>query len=250
MKRTIACLLFVALVQVAYASEEGYPLDRIEPDLTDKASLQRGAKTFMNYCFGCHALGFQRYERVADDLGIPHDLMRENLIPGEAKIGELMKNGMDPEQSKNWFGAAPPDLTLVARVRGVDWIYTYLRTFYLDPKRPWGVNNKVFPDVAMPHVLLGLQGAQVNTCSDEGSQARDPLTGDKLCGLEPSPLIKGTMPPEEYDQMIFDLVSFLAYVGEPMQLQRQKIGVYVLLFLVIFFIVGYLLKREYWKDVH
>ncbi|MCL6268988.1 cytochrome c1 [Sansalvadorimonas sp. 2012CJ34-2] len=249
LKRTIAVLMFAVLPLGAFAASGGYPLDEMVPDMTDKASLQRGAKTYMNYCYGCHATGFQRYERVADDLGIPHDLMMENLMPAGGKIGDLMTNGMDPKESKNWFGATPPDLTLVARVRGTDWLYTYLRTFYLDPKRPYGVNNKVFPDVGMPHVLLELQGAQVDTCGGGASQL-DTLTGEKLCGLEPDSSIKGSMTPGQFDQAMYDLVNFLSYSGEPMQLERQRLGIYVLLFLLVFFVVAYLLKREYWKDVH
>ncbi len=247
--RATAVLMFAVLPLGSFAASGGYPLDSMEPDISNKASLQRGAKTYMNYCYGCHATGFQRYERVADDLGIPHDLMKEHLMPAGGKIGDLMANGMDPKESANWFGAAPPDLTLVARVRGTDWLYTYLRTFYLDAKRPWGVNNKVFPDVAMPHVLLDLQGAQVDTCNG-GLPQRDKLTGEKLCGLEPDTSIKGSMTPAEYDQAMYDLVNFLSYSGEPMQLERQRLGYYVLMFLAIFFVVAYLLKREYWKDVH
>nr|WP_281648609.1 cytochrome c1 [Parendozoicomonas sp. Alg238-R29] len=246
--KVIAALVLV-LPMGAFAAGSGYPLDKMDVNVADKPSLQRGAKLYMNYCYGCHATSFQRYERVADDLGIPHDLMMENLMPAGGKIGDLMKTGMEPKESKAWFGATPPDLTLVARVRGTDWLYTYLRTFYLDPKRPWGVNNKVFPDVGMPHVLLELQGAQVDTCGGEVAQ-RDTLTGEKLCGLEPDPSIKGAMTPEEYDQAMYDLVNFLAYSAEPMQLERQRIGWYVLLFLIIFLIPAYLLKREYWKDVH
>ena len=188
---------------------------------------------------------------MADDLDIPHELMQANLMPSGGKIGDLMKNGMLPDEAKAWFGTAPPDLTLVARVRGTDWLYTYLRTFYLDPKRPWGVNNKVFPDVAMPHVLLELQGAQIDTCGPHAEQGqRDKLTGESLCGLQPDPSIEGTMTPEEYDQTIYDLVNFLAYSADPVKLERQRIGFYVLLFLSVLFVLTYLLKKEYWKAVH
>ena len=255
MKRINVFKRFLAVIALtlpvgAFASGGGYPLDDIEPNMADKPSLQRGAQTYMNYCFGCHATSYQRYERVADDLGIPHDLMQDNLMPAGGKIGSLMKNGMEADESKSWFGATPPDLTLVARVRGADWLYTYLRTFYLDAKRPWGVNNKVFPDVGMPHVLLDLQGAQVDTCAGAGYAQRDTLTGEKLCGLEPDPSIKGSMTPEEYDQAMYDLVNFLAYSSEPMKMERESLGLYVLMFLLIFLVPAYLLKREYWKDVH
>lgn len=249
--KILLSLVLTLFSVAATASSETWPLDRMEPNLADKASLQRGVKTFVNYCFGCHATGFQRYERVADDLSIPHDLMRAHLMPSGGKIGDLMQNSMKPEESKAWFGAAPPDLTLVARVRGTDWLYTYLRTFYLDPKRPWGVNNKVFPDVAMPHVLLDLQGAQVDTCaSPEEAGKRDRLTGEPLCGLVADPSIEGTMTPEEYDQTIYDLVNFLAYSADPVKLERQRIGFYVLLFLSVLFVLAYLLKKEYWRSVN
>ncbi|MCK5894086.1 MAG: cytochrome c1 [Endozoicomonadaceae bacterium] len=248
MKTIFITWLFV-LPMVAFAAG-GYPLDHIETNPNDKSSLQRGAQFYMNYCAGCHATQFQRYERVADDLDIPHDLMLDNLVFTDAKLGDLMKNSMVDREAKEWFGAAPPDLTLVARVRGVDWLYTYLRTFYLDSKRPWGVNNKVFPDVAMPHVLLELQGALMDTCEDDAVGQIDTLTGDLLCGLMPDPEYKGSMTPEEYDQAIYDLVNFLSYSSEPMQLERQRLGIYVLLFLLFFFVVAYLLKREYWKDIH
>lgn len=149
-----------------------------------------------------------------------------------------------------WFGATPPDLTLVTRVRGDDWVYTYLKTFYEDPKRPWGVNNKVFPDVGMPHALLELQGVQIDTCGVEDPNKRDPLTGEKICGLKADPARKGSMSESEYDQAMYDLVNFLAYSAEPMKVKRQQLGIYVLLFLILLFVVTFLLKREYWKDVH
>ena len=252
MKRTILTLLLSLVPALAFsAGGTDYPLEPIETDPSDKASLQRGAKFYQNYCSGCHSTEFQRYERVADDLGIPHDLMMENLVLNKkAKIGDLMTNAMTREDAKAWFGAAPPDLTMVTRVRGDAWVYNYLKTFYEDPKRPWGVNNKVFPDVGMPHVLLELQGVQVDTCAGSDPSAIDPLTGEKYCGLKVDPERKGTMTPAQYDQAMYDLTNFLAYSAEPMKLQRQTMGVYVLLFLILLFIVTYLLKREYWKDVH
>ncbi|MCW7551221.1 cytochrome c1 [Endozoicomonas gorgoniicola] len=252
MKKTILTLLLSFYSVLAFsAGGGGYPLDKIETDPSDKPSLQRGAALYQNYCSGCHSTEFQRYERVADDLGIPHDLMMENLVFNkDAKIGDLMTNAMAREDAKAWFGAAPPDLTMVTRVRGEDWVYTYLRTFYEDPKRPWGVNNKVFPDVGMPHALLELQGVQLDSCNGEDPTKRDPLTGQTVCGLTIDPERKGSMTPSEYDQAIYDLVNFLAYSAEPMKAQRQQLGIYVMLFLVLLFIFTFLLKREYWKDVH
>lgn len=242
MKKLIITLLFTLLPGVVWAAGNTYPLDKMTPDLKDKASLQRGAKYFMNTCFGCHAMGFQRYQRVADDLGIPYDLMEENLILNDAKIADLMKNGLSKDDGRKWFGVAPPDLTLVARVRGTDWLYTYLRTFYADPKTTWGVNNRVFPNVGMPNILEPIQGRMLEVCTGEGAS--------QTCSLKPDPNHKGSMTPQEFDRAMYDLVNFMAYSSEPMKLERQRIGVYVLLFLAILFVFAYLLKREYWKDVH
>ncbi|WP_062267936.1 cytochrome c1 [Endozoicomonas arenosclerae] len=251
MKKAIITLLFSLVPLFGYAAGgSDYPLDSIETDPSDKASLQRGAMFYQNYCAACHATKFQRYERVADDIGIPHDLMMENLVPKSARIGDLMENSMRRDEAKVWFGAAPPDLTMVTRVRGDDWVYTYLRTFYEDPKRPWGVNNKVFPDVGMPHVLMELQGIQIDSCQGASPTERDPLTGEKICGLVVDPDRKGSMTPAQYDQAMYDLTNFLAYSAEPVKQTRQQLGIYVLLFLVLLFIVSLLLKREYWKDIH
>ncbi len=249
MNKLIATFLLTLVPGLVLAAGGGYPLDKMEPDVSNTASLQRGAKYFMNYCSGCHSTQFQRYERVADDLEVPHALMMENLVfDKSAKIGDLMENAMRDDEAKAWFGATPPDLTLVARVRGDDWLYTYLRTFYEDPSRPWGVNNKVFPDVGMPHVLLELQGRQIDTCAGAHHGQLDPLTGEELCGLEV--VEAGQMSAQEFDQMTYDLVNFLVYSAEPMQLERKRLGIYVFLFLAVFFVFAYLLKREYWKDVH
>jgi ubiquinol-cytochrome c reductase cytochrome b subunit len=248
----IMALTFLPLKAVG-ASGAGVHLDHMQPDLRDQSSLQSGAATYMNYCMGCHSLQYSRYERVADDLGIPHDLMSANLVfDPDQKLGALMENSMAPDAAKRWFGATPPDLTLVARARGTDWLYTYLRTFYADPGRPWGVNNKVFADVGMPHALLELQG--LAECAVGPAEAvRDPLTGkdihEQACAqLEITQ--PGELSPEEYDTAVYDLVNFLAYVGEPAALSRQRIGVYVLMFIALFFVFAWLLNREYWKDVH
>src|SRR3990167_3445567 len=187
MKKHFAALLLAVLPVFAFANAAlEYPMDHVEVDVADQAAMQDGAKTFANYCMGCHSTKFQRYERVATDLGIPNQLMLDNLVFTGAKIGDLMKIGMQPQDAKVWFGAAPPDLTLVARVRGTDWLYTYLRTFYEDPTRPWGVNNKMFPNVGMPNVLAGLQGRQVVGCKQvqvvehDGKKQYDTLTGTPI----------------------------------------------------------------------
>jgi ubiquinol-cytochrome c reductase cytochrome c1 subunit len=231
----------------------------VDVDLKDKASLQDGARTFVNYCMGCHSAQYQRYERVAKDLGIPEGMMLDNLVFTGAKIGDHMKIGMRPQDAKVWFGAAPPDLTLVARVRGNDWLYTYLRTFYEDPARPWGVNNKAFPNVGMPNVLVGLQGRQVLGCKqvpveEHGKKQYDPLTGTPLTHEACDQLTivpnSGSLSEAEFDEKVKNLVSFLAYSANPVKLESQRIGTYVLLYLAFFFVFAYLLKREYWKDVH
>jgi ubiquinol-cytochrome c reductase cytochrome b subunit len=232
------------------------PCDEIEVDASNKESLQRGANLYSNYCMGCHSLQYSRYNRVARDLGIPEDLYQANLMfDPSTRIGSLMDNAMDKANAKVWFGATPPDLTLISRARQPEWLYTYLRTFYQDDKRPYGVNNKVFPEVGMPHVLMELQGMPV--CAKGPGYGHDgqvdPLTGEQMmdnpCGrLELAS--EGAMTPEEFDGAIYDLVNFLAYTSEPMKLERQQIGVYVMLFLAVFFVFGWLLSREYWKDVH
>lgn len=231
------------------------PCDRIDLDIRDSASLQKGAQTYMNYCMGCHSLKYARYNRVAEDLGIPQDLMRDNLIFDPAvKVGALMNNAMDVERAKVWFGAAPPDLTLVARSRSPNWLYTYLRAFYEDRSRPYGVNNRVYENVGMPHVLLDLQG--LKACVETVVDTRlEPLSGTAMaehhdaCGTMQT-VTEGRLSTEEYEQTIYDLVNFLAYIAEPIKADRQRIGVYVLLFIAVFYVFATLLNREYWKDVH
>ncbi|GAL21355.1 cytochrome c1 [Vibrio maritimus] len=245
MKKWIV-VLFALLPSLALAAGGNVNLDKANNDLTDKASLQNGAKLFMNYCFACHSTQYQRYERVATDLGIPVDLAKENLVfDPEAKIGDLMVNSMPQKQAAAWFGAAPPDLTLVARVRGVDWLYTYLRTFYVDPSRPFGVNNTTFPNVGMPHVLEELQGIPTpifETKVVDGEEVQV-IVGTQTDG-------RGELSSSEYDDAVRDLVNFLEYSGDPVKLERHALGWWVMAFLVIFTIVVVLLKKEYWRDVH
>jgi ubiquinol-cytochrome c reductase cytochrome b subunit len=214
--------------------------DSFQADLHDKESLQRGAKYYMNYCMGCHSLKHARYERTALDLGIPVELAEQYLIFDNTKIGDLMQNAMPVPLAKKWFGAPPPDLTLISRARTPEWIYTYLRNFYRDdsPARPWGVNNRVFADVAMPHVMAELQG--VPECVAAGEHKCATLAVGQA----------GSMTNAEFDAVAADLTNFLAYVAEPMALERKRLGVYALLFVVVFGVFAYLLNREYWKDVH
>jgi ubiquinol-cytochrome c reductase cytochrome c1 subunit len=259
MKKVIALFALMAS-SLSYAAGGGIHLDEHKTDLTDNASLQRGAQTFMNYCMGCHSLEHGRYNRVAKDLDIPEELMQENLNFAGKRFGELMTIAMRTEDSKKWFGATPPDLTLVTRVRGGsgDWLYTYLRSFYEDTSRPWGVNNAAFKDVGMPHVLADLQGVQKKGCAPV-STGYDSLTGTEImvdsCELaEPKEVLylaeEGQLTPKEYDNLVYDLVNFLVYMAEPIALERQRLGWWVLLFLVIFLIPVYLLNKEYWKDIH
>ncbi|ASG00629.1 cytochrome c1 [Vibrio anguillarum] len=245
MKKWIV-VLFAMLPSLALAAGANVHLDKANNDLRDQASLQHGAKLFMNYCFACHSTQYQRYERVANDLNIPADLMKENLIfDPNAKIGQLMENAIPDTSAAKWFGAPPPDLTLVARVRGTDWLYTYLRSFYADPSRPFGVNNIVFPSVGMPHVLEELQGVPqpvYGTHSVNGEEVK------KVVGVESDGT--GELSQSEYDQAVRDIVNFLEYSAEPVKLERQTLGWWVMAFLVLFTIVVVLLKKEYWRDVH
>lgn len=239
----IASVLFLTPL-LATAAGGHVHLEKANIDLKDQASLQRGAKYFVNYCMGCHSLQYMRYNRMAEDLGIDEMTLRENLMFTDAKPGDLMTISMRPEDGEKWFGTAVPDLTLVTRWRSPDWVYTYLKSFYLDDTRPYGVNNLVFPQVGMPHVLSSLQGVQkavLEPGKEEGAPA-------KITGLEL--VAPGSLSPGEFDAMVLDLTNFLTYVGEPMRLERQRLGIYVLLFLGLFFIVAYALKKEYWKDVH
>jgi len=191
-------------------------LDPANTDISDTASLQNGAKLFMNYCSGCHAIGFMRYNRIAQDLNLSDSLVAEHLMFAGEKPGETITTAMPKEGAAKWFGVTPPDLSLVARSKGTDWIYTYLRGFYEDDSKVFGVNNKVLENASMPDVLWSLK--------EEKSEA-------------------------EFDQDVRDITNFLDYVGEPAKLIRTRLGVWVLLFLGVLLVLTYLLKKEYWKDV-
>jgi ubiquinol-cytochrome c reductase cytochrome c1 subunit len=214
-------------------------------DIRNTDSLQRGARNFMNYCSGCHSLKFVRYNRMATDLKIPESELSANLMFTSDNAFDTVNSAMPPD-SESWFGKQPPDLSLMARARSVDYIYSFLKGFYVDKTRPWGVNNLYLPSAAMPHVLAEPQGLQKpvfkNEPDDHGS-ARMVLVG--VAAMTP-----GAMKPEEYDQFVRDIVNFLDYAGEPVKEKRQSMGVFVTLFLLVFFVFAYLLKKEYWKDVH
>jgi ubiquinol-cytochrome c reductase cytochrome c1 subunit len=249
MRKLIIGLLVVALPVTALAAGgHGPKLDEANIDLSNKAALQRGAKYFVNYCMGCHSAKYERYNRMAQDLDLSEDEVIDNLMFTGEKIGQPMTIAMRSEQAVNWFGTKPPDLTLIARSKknGSDWLYTYMRSFYLDDSRPLGVNNIVFPDVGMPHVMGDLQGWQkaiFKEVTDGQGNVRKEFEGFEL--VEP-----GTMTADEYDAAVRDLVAFLTYMAEPVRLERQSLGLWVLMFLAVFFVLAFLMKKEYWKDVH
>jgi ubiquinol-cytochrome c reductase cytochrome c1 subunit len=217
--RTIKLLALAASLTIAsfsvFAATKAH-LDHADTDITDTASLQNGAKLFMNYCSGCHAIGFMRYNRIGKDLGLSDDLVKNNLMFAGNKAGETITTAMPEDAAESWFGAVPPDLSLVARSKGTDWIYTYLRSFYKDDSRVFGVNNKVLANASMPDALWSLREAQSET---------------------------------EFDNSVRDITNFLDYVGEPAKLIRLRLGKWVLLFLGMLFVLTYMLKKEYWKDV-
>lgn len=244
MKKLLSAAALLAS-SLAMAAGPAVPLDKAPIDLTDKASLQNGAKLFQNYCLGCHQMQYQRYSRTFRDLDIPEDVGMANLMFTGEKVGDHITNNMAVKNAEKWFGAPPPDLTNVARVRGPDWLYTYLRSFYADPSRPFGVNNDVFPMVGMPHVLQELQGLPYKAYETRlvDGESKQVYVGIKTDGT-------GELSTEEYDRAVADLVNYLEYVGEPTKLESRELGVKVMVFLLIFFVLAYLLKKEYWRDVH
>ena len=217
MNKLLIAFMILWLPVLAQAAESGPELTPAPINLDDKVSLQRGAQIFVNHCTGCHSAKYMRYERVAQDLDIPADIMKKNLMFTTDKIGDPINSAMPTDLAKKWFGVAPPDLTVEARLRGADWVYSYLTSFYEDDTRPWHVNNHVFPGVAMPWVLSNMQ--------------KD-------------------MSDKEFKEAMADLTNFMVYMSEPVRAKREHIGVFVLLFLAIFFIPVYFLNREYWKDIH
>lgn len=242
MKKILACLLLAPAL--AFASEEGPALDRAPVNLHDKASLQRGAQIFVNRCLNCHSASMMRYGRL-EDLGLDEQQIKENLLFTADKVGETMSAVQDPKISKAAFGVVPPDLSLVARSRSPDWLFTYLRSFYRDPKSKTGWNNVVFPNVAMPHVLWDRQGDQAL----EVTERTDDRTGETIENRKLVLERPGSMTPLEYDRYVADLVNYLAFMSEPAQADRKQWGILVLFFLAGYFVLTLLLKREYWKDV-
>ncbi|CAJ0716282.1 MULTISPECIES: cytochrome c1 [Ralstonia] len=246
MKKLLAIFALAGLVFAApvMANEGGVPLDPAPNQSSDTSALQRGAKLFVNYCLNCHGASAMRYNRLRD-IGLSEEQIKQNLLFSSDKVGDTMHIAMDREDAKKWFGAVPPDLSVIARARGSDWLYTYLRTFYRDDTRPTGWNNLVFDKVGMPHVLWELQGQQVAKYAEVKSEHGE--AEKKLVGLEVS--VPGKMNKVEYDQAVADLVSYLDWMAEPAGNLRKRLGVWVLLFIGVFFVLAWRLNAAYWKDI-
>ncbi len=249
----VSALLGTAVFSTTWAAGGGGTIYEMHVDVHHKKSLQRGAKYFMNYCLSCHSAAYSRYNRVAADLGISEENMREHLIFTGRKFGDTMTVALTPEQGKEWFGAPPPDLSVRARSRGADWIYSFLKTFYVDESAIRGVNNLQFPGTSMPHVLWELQGLQTLKADEHHGDDHHEDDGHGAHGKKKE-LFEITMPgkmtPEEYDKAIKDIVNFMVYMSEPIKLKRQSIGTAVLFFLAALGVLAYFMKRDYWKDVH
>jgi ubiquinol-cytochrome c reductase cytochrome c1 subunit len=236
--------LFAGLLLAGPAfAEEGENYPNPGTDITDQASLQRGAQLFMNYCSGCHSLKYLRYQRMGEDLGLTEDQVQNSLNLHGGKIGDHVEVSLNEDQAKQFFGKMPPDLSLIARVRGTAWIAAYLKSFYLDESRPVGWNNTVFPNASMPNPLWQMQGLQQAQYGQADAGGDRPV--EKLVLATP-----GAQTPEQFDQTVRDITAFLEYAGEPAALQRQSMGVWVVLFLAFFTFLAWLLKKEYWRDVH
>lgn len=241
----LALATTLSMVACGVSAGSKVSLDEANIDPNDHQSLQRGVSYFVDYCFNCHSLAYSRYNRIARDIGMPESELASEVLYTGSKIGDTMTIALQKGDAKSFFGTAPPDLTVVARARGVDWIYTYLRSFYRDESRPWGVNNLVFKDVAMPHVLWELQGLQQ---ADKETIRTD--TGKEHIAITGLSLIeKGKLSPAEFDDAVRDIVNFLHYVGEPAKADRLNLGRWVLAFLAVSLVVMILLKKEYWRDV-
>jgi ubiquinol-cytochrome c reductase cytochrome c1 subunit len=241
-------LLMIAVVLLpagAMAQEDEIPLLHAGTDIQNVDSLQRGARNFMNYCSGCHSLKYLRYNRMGQDLNIGDKELAANLMFTSSKVFDTINSAM-PSDAEAWFGKQPPDLSLVARAKGLDYIYSFLHGFYADSTRIWGVNNLYLPNAAMPHVLVERQGLQKpvfkNVPDDHG--------GARVVLVDVAAMTPGAMKPEEYDQFVRDIVNFLDYAAEPVKAKRQSMGIFVTLFLLVFLAFALLLKKEYWKDVH
>ncbi|WP_423910799.1 cytochrome c1 [Candidatus Spongiihabitans sp.] len=252
-KLILSLVLMMALITAlmtsaisAFAAEESNGmLKPVEVSLRDKVSLQNGAKLFVNYCMSCHSAKFMRYNRMAADLEIPEQLVESNMIFTGGKIGDAMTTTLSKEAGEQWFGVAPPDLSLIGKLRDPEWLYGYLRSFYIDDSTETGWNNLVFPNVAMPHVLYELQGIQkaiFNSRTDQNGNSREVFDSFELVSV-------GKMDADEYDHAMRDLTNFLYYMGEPARMVRIKYGIWTMLFLVVLGSLAFMLKKEYWRDI-
>lgn len=241
--------LFVAVLLLSLAGLEavasgGADLKHSGANINDTASLQRGAKWYVNYCLGCHTISYMRYNRLAQDLGLSEEMVMKNLVFSDAKFGETMDIAMDEDQAKSWFGKTPPDLSLIGRSRSSDWLYSYLLGFYQDETGGW--NNTQLPNASMPNVLWRLQGIQTPVYRQETSEGG--FTHEVIDHFQLT--TPGTQSPQEFERTARDIAAFLEYAGEPAKLKRKSVGVWVILFLALFTFIAYLLKAEYWRDVH
>jgi ubiquinol-cytochrome c reductase cytochrome c1 subunit len=232
-------LALAAISTGAFAAGGGESLHHANVNIRDTAATQRGARLFVNYCMSCHSASYMRYNRLAEDLGLGEDLVMENLVFADAKIGDTMETAMRSSDAVSWLGKEPPDLSLIARSRGADWLYTYFLSFYQDESGSW--NNVVLPNASMPHVLWQLQGIQEPVVTEHGGHPAIDHLELSAPGLES---------PEEYEETVRDLVTFLEYLGEPAEVKRRNVGIWVLLYLVLFALTSYALKAEFWRDVH
>jgi ubiquinol-cytochrome c reductase cytochrome c1 subunit len=253
----IPALLLLTLVAMSSpltvsAAGGGFALESAGNDVADIASLQRGARNFVNYCMGCHSAKYIRFSKLQETLHLTEEQIQENLMFAASKVDETMKAAMPAADAARWFGQTPPDLTLVARSRGTPWVYTFLKSFYLDEKAMTGTNNLVLPNASMPHVLWELQGLQSATFTTSTNEETGEVTehfGDPAHFDSLTQEVEGSLSPEEYDQFVRDIVNFLDWAGTPEQLERRTLGIWVLIFLFVFLIFAYLLKVEIWKDV-
>lgn len=252
MKRLVQRLAagMAAVLVSGAAAAGGYALPySFAPDVGNLASVQRGARDFMSYCSGCHSMQYLRYNRIASDLGIPLEVMQSTLMFTSEKPGDTIRSALPAAGAETWFGAKPPDLTLETRARGPSWVYSYLMTFHVDDGRPLGVNNLVLAGASMPHVLWELQGWQVKAdYHGEGEGQAETGRGGHGTGLELAQ--PGSLSPEEYGKFVGDLVNFMAYAAEPGAADRVSLGKKAMVYLLVLLVLAYLLKKEYWKDVH
>ncbi|MCY7355283.1 MAG: cytochrome c1 [Lysobacter sp.] len=239
----LVTLIAGLVLSVAAIASEGSATQQSGTDLGDRVSLQRGAQLYMNYCSGCHSLKYLRYSRIGEDLGLSEDEVMNNLNLTGAKFGETIQTAMPADHAQQWFGQTPPDLSVISRVRGSNWIYTYLKSFYLDESRPLGWNNQLFPNASMPNPLWQMQGLQRAEYGKADATGERPV--EKLVMAQ-----AGTLEAEQFNQVARDITAFLEYAGEPAVLKREAMGVWVILFLAFFTFLAWLLKTEYWKDVH